>query len=238
MRLFILYASPPERELQWSDEGVAGCYKFVNRVYRLSCRLVDLVPMGRGVDAPDDLPDDLRQLHKQVHATVKAVTHDLGERNSFNTAIARLYELVNALYQYLGSKGGVIDAWSPGDALDGVLPAAAAVLRHAMARLLLLTAPFAPHLSEECWEILGFEGLVCEQPWPDFTPALTRAETISVPLQVNGKVRANIEVEADIDQKELEQLALSNETIEKWLKGKHVRKVIVVPGRLVNVVAN
>lgn len=220
-RLFILFAAPPERDLEWNDQAVEGCYRFINRVWRLveafvqetKGQLVDKKACG----ALSTLEKDLRRL---THTTIKRVTDDIGVRFNFNTAISAIMELVNGLYQYR-EKGSH-----------------QAVLAEAMDALVLLLAPFTPHVAEELWEALGHTGSVHKEQWPAVdTEALMVEESIVV-VQLNGKVRDKITVAVDMEQARLEELVLALPKIADQLAGKTVKKIVVVPNKLVNVVLN
>ncbi|MEL6872961.1 MAG: class I tRNA ligase family protein, partial [Pseudomonadota bacterium] len=174
--------------------------------------------LAAGAPMPDNLPDDLLALRKATHKTIDGVTGDI-ENFRFNKAIARLYEFLGAL------KGVKTD----GDA--------APVAAEAFRTLTQLTAPFMPHLAEECWELLGGEGLCCNADWPKADEALLEDDVITMPIQVNGKRRGEIKVAPDLPKDEVEAAALADADVARFLADKTIRKVIVVPGRIVNVVA-
>lgn len=216
-RLFILFASPPEKELEWSDQGVEGCFRFLNRVWRVvQENMSSFVSQGSSGEAEED-----KQLEYALHKTVKKVTEDI-ERFNFNTAISAIMELVNANYKYNESK--------PGSKRSGAL------LEEATKKLILLISPFAPHISEELWEIIDQERSVFFESWPDYDAGKAKAEEVTLVVQVNGKVRDRIVVSADVSQDELERVALSSERAAKFTEGKNVIKVVTIPGRLVNIV--
>lgn len=215
-RLFILFAAPPERDLEWSDSGVEGCYRFLGRVFRTVMRHEELFrnrPEARTEEGA------ARELQRRVHRTVKKVTEDIGERYHFNTAISAIMELFNAIGEYPedADRGTVADALETG---------------------VILLAPFAPHLSEELWHVMGHESSVHEQPWPAYDPAMLVEEEVEMAVQINGRVRDKLVVPAAADRETVEQLALNQERIKNHLSGKTVRKVIVVPNKLINIVAN
>ena len=214
-RLFILFAAPPERDLEWSDSGVEGCYRFLGRVFRTVMRHEELFrnrPEARTEEGA------ARELQRRVHRTVKKVTEDIGERYHFNTAISAIMELFNAIGEYPedADRGTVADALETG---------------------VILLAPFAPHLSEELWHVMGHESSVHEQPWPAYDPAMLVEEEVEMAVQINGRVRDKLVVPAAADRETVEQLALNQERIKNHLSGKTVRKVIVVPKKLINIVA-
>jgi len=212
-RLFSLFAAPPERDLEWNEEGVEGCSRFLGRVWRLVHQVLAL-PAGGGGDS-----DAGRALTRRLHQTIRKVTGDCATEFHFNTAIAATMELANGLQAYLA-----------GDPVD------TAVARAAVEGIVHLLNPFAPHITEELWAALGHADPLYTTAWPGFDAALAKEETIELVCQVNGKVRTRLTVAADAGREELEAVALADPTIQKWLDGKAPRKVIVVPGRLVNVV--
>ncbi|HAW60374.1 MAG TPA: leucine--tRNA ligase [Actinobacteria bacterium] len=218
-RLFILFAAPPERELEWSDQGVEGCFRFLNRAWRVVYENMSSFAEGKSLPL-DELDRDLRRM---IHRTVKRVTEDV-ERFDLNTAISAVMELINANYKYNESKNR--------SARNGEL------LRELTEKLILLLCPFAPHICEEVWEKVGGRESVYLQPWPSYDETLAKAEEITMVVQVNGKVRDRISVPADISEEEMERVALSSEKVEKYTAGKRIAKVIVVPGKLVNVVVS
>ncbi len=219
-RWFMLSDSPPDRDVIWTEAGVEGAHRFVQRVWRLvaeaSPALQDVSPLSarEGEAAP---------ISRAAHKTLKAVGEDI-EKLAFNKAVARLYELVNILAAPLAQAG---------DASDEVRGA----LREAAEFLLSMLAPMMPHLAEEGWKALGGEGLLAAKTWPVFDPALVVENEITLPVQVNGKKRGDLTIARDADQAAIEQAALALDVIQRALDGKPPRKVIVVPQRIVNVVA-
>ncbi|MET0170526.1 MAG: class I tRNA ligase family protein, partial [Aliihoeflea sp.] len=219
-RFFMLSDSPPDRDVIWTEAGVEGAHRFVQRVWRLISEaaeaLADVAPSaardGEGA-----------AISKLAHKTVKAVGEDI-ERLAFNKAVARLYELVNALAPRL-------QAISAADAAEK------AALREAVEMLVSMIAPMMPHLAEACWAEIGGSGLVAERSWPAFDAALTVDDQIVLPVQVNGKKRGDLTIARDADQAAVEAAALALDFVQKALEGKTPRKVVVVPQRIVNVVA-
>ncbi len=219
-RLFTLFAAPPERDLEWSDEGIEGAYRFLNRVWRL---VMDSLPLIEGVSPfrGGRLDGDLKEIRYRVHLTIKRVTEDVGERFHFNTAISAVMELVNALYQ-----------WDKGrDDLSR------SVLREAVETVILLLHPFVPHITEELWKRIGNTPPLLEREWPAYDEEALRRERVLVVVQVNGRVRSRIEVPADATEEEVREAALSDEKVKGWIEGKGIRKVVYVPKRLINIVA-
>ncbi|MBI2880688.1 MAG: leucine--tRNA ligase [Candidatus Tectomicrobia bacterium] len=218
-RLFMLFAAPPEKELEWSDAGVEGCHRFLNRVWRLVTGSVEALRDFREPPG-DDLAQAERDLRKKVHQTVRKVTEDVERRLRFNTAIAAIMELVNA-----------VQAFEPERTPD-----ARAVLKEALESVVVLLYPFAPHLGEELWRVLGRTAGLVNRPWPSYDPEIAAEEIQTIVLQVNGKVRSRIEMPATADEEEVRSRALGDERVRNWIGGKEIRRVIVVPGKLVNVV--
>lgn len=225
-RLFVLFVGPPEQDAEWSAEGVEGSYRFLGRVWRLVGQHLDSLREHRGGPLPHNLSSPQRAIRRKVHQTVERVSRDIDQRFHFNTAISAIMELVNELSSFRdGWEGGP----SEGDAL---------VFGEAVDVLLRLLSPFVPHLAEELWHRLGHEDSVCIQPWPTFDPELAKAETITLVVQVNGKVRDRIEAPADLDDDSLRERALASPAVARHTAGKEIVRVVVVPNRLVNVVAN
>jgi leucyl-tRNA synthetase len=221
-RLFILFAAPPEKDLEWSDQGVEGCYRFLNRVWRLVNECKDACKHYVRGEKPANLSERDKELRYVVHNTIKRVTVDIEERFNFNTAISAIMEMVNAIHQY---KEKVDESQQN-----------MAVLGEAITNLLLLLAPFAPHIAEELWEVTGHEGSIHAQPWPVYDSQALVQEEVEVVVQVNGKVRDRMMVPADASQQEVQDMALNLSKIQELIKGKSVVKVIVVPNKLVNIV--
>ena len=216
-RFFMLSDSPPDRDVIWTEAGVEGAHRFVQRVWRLVSETAG--SLAGVAPASGDNP-----VSKAAHKTVKAVSEDI-EKLNFNKAVARLYEMVNAIAQPLGEI-----AAGKGDA------AGKAAARDAVEKLVVMLAPMMPHLAEECWAAIGGEGLVAEQAWPDFDPALVTENEIAYPVQINGKKRGDLTIARDADKAAVEAAVLALDFVQKALEGKPPRKVIVVPQRIVNVV--
>jgi len=216
-RLFILFASPPEKELEWSDQGVQGSYRFLNRVWRIVRKNIEYLK-SQDVNEFDNIDKELLRI---VHRTIKKVTGDI-KRFNLNTAISAIMELVNANYKYYDNKGE-----------SGIN---SKLLVEVNEKLLLLLAPFAPHIAEELWEMTGNAKSIHLADWPFFDEKLAKAEEITLVVQVNGKVRDKITVPADIEEKEMKEIALSSKRLKQFIQRKEVAKVIIVPKKLVNVV--
>jgi leucyl-tRNA synthetase len=220
-RLFCLFAAPPERDLEWSDQGVEGSARFLNRVWRLAHAWVPVATEAAYNGAPDALNTSLRDLYKKAHQTIEKVTRDIEERFHFNTVISAVMELVNHMY--------TIDA-------NERHAHQAAVMRHALETVILLLSPIVPHFCEEIWQNLGYEGSILTFSWPDHREdALVKDEVVIV-VQVNGKLRGRFTTALDTDEASLKAAAMADEKVNKFIDDKAVRKVIVVPNKLVNIV--
>lgn len=222
-RLFILSDSPPQRDLDWSDSGVDGCYKFLNRVWRLIYSLKDVVSLNYKLPALEDMSEESENLLRETHIAIKKVSQDISHEFQFNTAISKIREFVNILYEYTNSKKEYTDVDK-------------AVLSFAMESLIKLMSPIVPHITEEAWCDLGGNDSVHLSEWPKYDEKLAVTKSITVVIQVNGKLRDKLEVEPDLDKSILEKLALENDKAKAFMEGKQVVKVIVVPNRLVNIV--
>ncbi|TAJ23165.1 MAG: leucine--tRNA ligase [Nitrospirae bacterium] len=230
-RLFSLFAAPPEKDLEWSDSGVEGASRFLNRVWRLLGDLAGTLSAERGTlnqrEAEPVAPQVL-EIRRLTHRTIKKVTDDIERDFQFNTAIAALMEFVNGLYKFAAER----HADRPGNPAPGE----AAAFGEAAEALVLLLAPFAPHVAEELWEVLGRAPSVAQQPWPPYDPALVASERLTIPIQVNGKLRSKVEVPADSTEEHVLAMAKQDAKISEWLQGKPTRKVIYVEKKLVNFV--
>jgi len=219
-RLFILFAAPPERDLEWNDSAVEGCFRFLNRVWRITTGALDIA--GGEADASGQLNPADRDLRRAVHQATKKVTEDIATRFNFNTAISAIMELVNALYAYR----------------EKVQPEAqkSVVLRETLDHLLLLLAPFAPHISEELWQLSGHPGSIHQQPWPKYDPAALTVDSVEIVVQVNGKIRDRMEVAAGLTPAALQEIVQASQKLAEWTAGRQVVKVVAVPDKLVNIV--
>lgn len=215
-RLFILFAAPPERDLEWSEQGVEGCFKFLNRVYRL---VDELAPVTKLDHEFGNLTKTDKDMRAKTNNTLKKVTEDLNDRFGFNTAIAALMELINDLYKYKE-----LD-----DRND-------AVIKEAIEAVVVILAPFAPHLGEELWLMIGKEASVFDIAWPEYDKSAIQLDEVEIIVQVNGKVRNKINAPVGIDQEAMKDLALNDEKIKEFIEDKNVVKVIAIPSKLVNIV--
>ncbi|MER8701521.1 leucine--tRNA ligase [Mesorhizobium sp. M0768] len=221
-RWFMLSDSPPERDVEWTDEGAAGAHRFIQRIWRLVSTAAESLAGVRPEAAKDG---EAGTVSKAAHKILKSVGEDI-EKLAFNRAIARIYELANALTVPLN------------EAAEGKAgPALQAACREAVEILVHLIAPVMPHLAEECWQTLGGTDLVAERPWPDYDASLVVDAEIVLPVQVNGKKRGDLTIARDADQGAVEKAVLALDFVQKALEGKAPRKVIIVPQRIVNVVA-
>jgi len=221
VRLFMLFAAPPDKDLDWSEKGVEGCFRFIGRVWRMVDKYGVYYSAG-GRPVPEELPEALMKLRKTLHRTVKIVTNDIEERMQYNTAIARMMELVNAVYQidekeFTGETGG-------------------AVLTELFDKLVTMLSPFVPHVAEEMWELLGNRESLTDRPWPDYRDELTALDEVEIVFQVNGKIRSRERVTPGLSREEMEKMAYADGKVKEQIQGKTVVKTVVVPGKLVNIV--
>jgi len=227
-RLYTLFATSPDRELDWQDDGVEGIERFLSRVYRFSARNARPNEPAWSQPLPKDLDPVARALQRKLHQTIKRVSDDFQGRWHFNTSIAAIMELVNELYA-VDTRGTSVAA--------GASPAIPfRLLADIQRSLALLLSPFAPYLAHELWEMLGEEGSLLRAPWPKYDPVLAKEEEIELPVQVNGKLRSRIVVPADAADEPVRERALADEKIVALIAGKQIVKVIVVPAKLVNIV--
>ena len=218
VRMFTLFASPPDQSLDWSDSGVEGSYRFLKRLWKIVASH-QAVPVPNFVDT--ELTAKQKKLRLKTHQTLQKVTDDFGRRQTFNTAIAASMELLNATTKFLEFNVSETDQ---------------AVIQEALESVILMLAPIVPHFCHALWDHLGHEGAVMDASWPEVDESALIQNSIRIVLQVNGKLRDKIEVPKNMSKEDLERNALENEAVKRFSDGKTVRKVIVVPGRLVNVV--
>jgi leucyl-tRNA synthetase len=221
VRLFCLFAAPPERDLEWTSEGVEGAFRFLGRVWNL----VWLHKHRKITPDTDHVGERAQEIRRLTHKTIKKVTEDITSRFHFNTAIAAVMEMTNEL--------GRVAA----DEADRSPDVAAAVVE-AVRTLVLLLSPFVPHIAEELWEALGGQPGITQIPWPAFDPALLERDSILIVVQVNGKKRGEITVPADASEDEIKQAAISETNVRKFLEGKNIRKTVLVPGKLLSFVVS
>ena len=214
-RLFILFAAPPERDLEWNDSAVEGCYRFLNRIWKLVTGIYDAKLAEKPIATED------KELRRVLHVTLKKVTDDISQRFNFNTAISALMELVNAMIAYRDQMG---------EQANG------AVLNDAAEKLVLMLAPLAPHIAEEMWQLLGHEESVHLQSWPQYVAEYLTQDEVEIVVQVNGKVRDRLKVANGLAKEEVEKLVLAHANLTKWVGEKNIVKCVVVPNKLVNIV--
>ncbi len=219
VRLFMMFTAPPEQTLEWNDAGVEGAHRFIKRLWKA---VHSHIQSGSAPTLDtSSLTKEQQDLRRKTHETIQKVTDDMGRRQTFNTAIAAVMELTNSITRF-----------------DVITDQDRASVQEALESCVLLLSPIIPHVTHEMWSALGHESTVMEEAWPEFDESALVKSVIEVVVQVNGKVRAKIEVSPDAAKEDVEALALADEHVQKFTDGKTVRKVIVVPGKLVNIVAN
>ncbi len=215
-RLFVLFAAPPERDLDWSEQGVEGCFKFLNRVYRVVEELAETVKSNPSMG---ELSKEDKEMRFKTHSTLKKVTDDLSERFGFNTAISSLMELVNDVYKYkeLENRSDF-------------------VIKETIELIVTIIAPFAPHIGEEMWALIGKEGSIFDITWPKFDETALVKDEVEVVVQINGKVKGKLSISPNLSREEMEKVALEDSNIKSLTEGKTIVKVVAVPKKLVNIV--
>jgi leucyl-tRNA synthetase len=216
VRLFMMFAAPPEQALEWSDDGVQGAFRFLKRFWRL---VEEHAAAGAIPTHSVDLTEQQRSLRRKIHQTIAKVSDDVGRRYTFNTAIAAVMELLNAINRFEDSS-----------------PAGRAVVREGFEAVVLLLSPIVPHICHELWHVLGHREAVVDVRWPETDASALVQNMVEIVVQVNGKLRGRISVAADSDTDAISEAALADENVKRFVEGKSIRKTIVVPGRLVNVV--
>ncbi len=213
----MMFAAPPEQSLEWSDDGVQGSYRFLKRFWNA---VVDHAA-GGPVAALDlkALDDVQKALRRKTHQTIAKIGDDIGRRSSFNTAVAAAMELLNAVNRF-----------------DDDSEAGRAVEHEALEAVVLMLSPMTPHICHALWKTLGHETALIDHRWPEFDASALELDMIELVVQVNGKLRGRVAVPADAGKDDIEKLAIADDNVQRFLDGKEIRKVIVVPGRLVNVV--
>lgn len=219
MRLYILFMGPPDKDAEWQDEGLAGCFRFLNRCFRLLEKVKEEYPNEQDLKEKKEGEEE-RRLLKVMHLTIKKVTQDLETNFQFNTAISRIMELVNEIYKICDLPSRVNRN----------------ILKEAVKTVFLLLSPFAPHISEEAHRLLGGEKSIFQETWPEYAEKFLEEKEVEIAVVVKGKVRAHIKVEPDISSEELEKIVISLDKLKPYLSGKRPKKIIYVPRRLVNIV--
>jgi leucyl-tRNA synthetase len=225
LRLYVLFEAPPEKEMDWTDQRLEGPARFLQRVWRLVTTELKSIKAAGIIDGEEAWNETEASLRRKTHQTILRVTRDIEERFHMNTAISAIMELTNEVYRNLESRP-----------TDADRPETWKALREAIEAIVHLISPFTPHAAEEMWEMLGHRGGLARVEWPSYDPAIAVQETITLVLQVNGKVRSRIAIPADLQEEELRQLALDDEKVRSLTSGRTVERVVVVPKRLVNVV--
>jgi len=221
VRLFMLFAAPPQKDLDWSDKGVEGSFRFLNRVWRFMQKNKGLYIDGAVVDN-SNLSTELKKLRIELHRTIKLVTHDIEERMQYNTAIARMMELTNAMYAVADSELSSTEGKK--------------VFSEIVDKFLPILNPFVPHFAEELWSIFGKKTLLADEKWPEYIEELTIRDEIEIVFQINGKIKSKANVSSDITEEEMKKLAHLDAKMAEILSCKQIIKQIVVPGKLVNIV--
>jgi leucyl-tRNA synthetase len=215
-RLFMLFAAPPEKDLDWSDQGIEGTYRFLGRLWRLAQEISEL-PSA----AYDTVPASMENFLRKTHQTIRKVTEDVDKRFRFNTAIAAMMELVNELYKLKETAKA---------------PQEVRVMQQALEYLLIMLSPFVPHIADELWSALGRQGMLLDHPWPEYDTAWAEKVEVTIAVQVGGKVRATLTVPIDSDQETVLNLALAEPNVSKHTEGKPFKKVIYVPNKILNLI--
>ncbi|MFO7947135.1 MAG: leucine--tRNA ligase, partial [Armatimonadota bacterium] len=223
-RTFVLFVGPPDQDAEWSDEGVAGVHRFLKRVWRLTAQNLEIYDTDWQSHIEAELTDEQRAIRRRTHQTIQKVTDDC-EDMKFNTAVSAIMELTNDLSSFA-------------DEMDTESAEDCAVFSEAVTRLVMLLSPFAPHLTDELWERLGNSGSLYRHPWPKADSEVAAAENVTIVVQVNGKLRDRIEVPVGTDMDEVAARAMDSEDVLRHTEGKEIRKIVKVPDRLINIVAN
>ena len=238
LRLYVVFVAPPEKEIEWSDAGLEGSFRFLMRVWRLVDHWAETIG-GEGIpECGPDCTDAEKALRRKTHDTIRRVTSDIEDRMHLNTAVSSLMELVNELYSF--SEGSAHGAPTRGEPPAGRTERTQtiAVLREAIDGLVLMIAPFAPHTAEELWQMLGHVDGLANANWPSYDPEVAKADEVVVPVQVNGKLRARMTVPADTSEQQLRERALADPAVRTYTAGKTIVKVVIAKGPLVSVVVS
>ena len=238
LRLYVMFVAPPEKEVEWSDAGLEGSFRFLVRVWRIVDHWAETIG-GEGIPAcGDDCTEAERALRRKTHETIRRVTGDIEERMHLNTAVSSLMELVNELYRFSETTAHGSPTRTGGAAGVTERPQTIAVLREAIDALVVMISPFAPHMAEELWQMLGHADGLTRAQWPSFDAEIAKAEEVVVPVQINGKVRARLTVPAGLTDDALRERALADAAVQAHIGGKTIRKVVVAKGPLVSVVVS
>jgi leucyl-tRNA synthetase len=237
LRLYVMFVAPPEKEVEWSDAGIEGAFRFLVRVWRLVDHWTTLLRAeGIGQRAQwEGLSDGEKAVRRKTHDTIRRTTIDIEERMHLNTAVSSMMELVNELYAFSDTTPAGQPSKNPPAGVD-VRPQTLAVVREALDSLVVMLSPFAPHAGEELWQMLGHGEGLTNVKWPAFDAGIAKADEVVVPVQVNGKVRARVTVPAGLDEAALQKAILADPSVQPHIAGKTIRKVVVAKGPLVSVV--
>jgi leucyl-tRNA synthetase len=225
-RTYSLFAAPPDRDLDWQETGIEGVQRFLGRVYRYVLRNTQPQHPDWRKPVPTELSPEARALQRKLHQTIKRITDDFQGRWHFNTCVAAIMELLNAMYA----------AEEKGEDKAVAAKVPVAFLADAQRSLVLMLAPFAPYLAHELWEMLGEQSSLLRAPWPKYDAALAKEEEVELAVQINGKVRSRIVVPADSPEDYVKEVALADEKVKAAIAGKQIVQIRVIPGRLVNIV--
>jgi leucyl-tRNA synthetase len=240
LRLYVMFVAPPEKEVEWSDAGLEGSFRFLLRVWRLVDHWAALLGgTGRtgGIGRTAELTETEKSVLRKTHETIRRATVDIEERMHLNTAVSSMMELVNELYAFSETTPHGQPSKNPtATAATDVRPQTLAVMREALDALVVMLSPFAPHTAEELWQMLGHPDGLMRAQWPAFDAEIAKAEEVVVPVQINGKVRARLTVPAGIDNAALEKLVLADAAVQPHIAGKAIRKVVIAKGPLVSIV--
>jgi len=218
-RLFMMFAAPPEQTLEWSDEGVQGAFRFLKRLWRQVYEHVAAQPPAASSSEPSDLTAAQRELRRQAHQTLVKVTDDIGRRRVFNTAIAAVMELLNAISRF-----------------EDRSPQGRAIVGECLDLVVVMLSPIVPHVCHALWQALGHSGAVIDERWPVADPEALVQDAIEIVVQVNGKLRGRVTVATAADEETVRAAAIADPAVARWITGRTIRKVVIVPGKLVNVV--
>jgi leucyl-tRNA synthetase len=224
LRLYVLFEAPPEKEIDWTDARLEGPARFLQRVWRFVQNELDAISSASPVEGQEDWNEAEMALRRKTHQTILKVTRDIEDRFHLNTAIAAVMELTNELYKAIEPRPHRSESWK--------------TIREATEALLLLLSPFAPHLAEELWESLGHHKPIAGRSWPAHDPAIAAEDRLTLVVQVNGKLRGRLSIAIDEDDETVKKRALEDENVKRFLEGKEIVRVVVVPKRLVNVVVS
>jgi leucyl-tRNA synthetase len=223
VRMFCLFASPPERDLEWSDEGVEGAWRFLNRIWRMVFENCHTLSGAKYYDATQSLSPDLQEIHRKTHQTIKKVTEDIENRFHFNTAISAVMELFNMVNQFISNGKEISEL-------------ASSVIKEAVDTMVILLHPVVPHITEELWRTLGHSDSLAIGSWPTYREDALTKEMCLIVIQVNGKLRSRMEIPVSLNENEIQDLALKDKRIQHFIGSKEIKRVIVVQKRLVNIV--